>query len=164
MKRCPKCDAEYLDNTLEFCLEDGTRLILNNNPTTAKTAVLNDFSLQSPVELETSKETIAQNKDTNKLTNIKAKAASQGIKIIEIAPIVLSLTHNYWQWLYLNKTNYYDTISFLTSSHFVVWLLLLISGAMASFIALKYGKNKGFAMVSLVILAINFLLSIVPTK
>ena len=119
---------------------------------------------QSPVEFENSKETILQNKDTDKLLNIKEKITYQGFKVIEIAPIVLSLTHNYWQWLYLNKTNYPDTLSFLTSSHFVIWLLLLTSGAISSFIALKYGRNKGFAIASLVILAINLLLSIVPNK
>ncbi|MDQ3180933.1 MAG: hypothetical protein M3Q33_10480 [Acidobacteriota bacterium] len=166
MKCCPKCKIEYPDNTLEFCLEDGTRLTLsaNSNLTTAKTAVLYDFTKQSPVEFENSKETILQNKDTDKLLNIKEKITYQGFKVIEIAPIVLSLTHNYWQWLYLNKTNYPDTLSFLTSSHFVIWLLLLTSGAISSFIALKYGRNKGFAIASLVILAINLLLSIVPNK
>ncbi|MBA3632858.1 MAG: hypothetical protein H0W58_08640 [Acidobacteria bacterium] len=166
MKCCPKCNVDYLDNTLEFCLEDGTRLILSakNNPANAKTAVLNNFTKQSPIEFETSNETILQNKDTNKLTNIKEKVTYQGFKIIEVAPIVLALTHNYWQWLYLNELNYNDTISFLTSSSFIIWLLLLISGAISSIIALKYGKNKGFAITSLVILAINLLLSIVPNK
>lgn len=166
MKCCPKCKVEYLDTTLEFCLEDGTRLVLsaNQNPSTAETAVLNDFPKQLPIELETSKETILQNKDTDKFSNIKEKVTYQGFKIIEVAPIVLSLTHNYWQWLYLNKTAYYDTIGFLTSSQFVVWLILLMLGAIASFVALKFGKNKGFAIASLVILAINLLLSIVPNK
>ncbi len=166
MKHCPKCNVEYLDKTLEFCLEDGTRLVLaaNNNPTTAKTAILNDFRTQLPIEFENSKETILQNKDTDKFTNIKEKVTYQGFKIIEVTPIVLSLTHNYWQWLYLTKTNYNDTISFLTSSQFVVWLLLLFSAAISSFVALKFGKNKGFAIASLVILAINLLLSIVPNK
>jgi magnesium-transporting ATPase (P-type) len=166
MKHCPKCNVDYPDDTLEFCLEDGTRLILSakNNPTIAKTAVLNNFPNQSPIEFKTSNETILQTKDTNKLTNIKEKVTHQGFKIIEIAPIVLALTHNYWQWLYLNNSTYNNTISFLTSSHFIVWLLLLISGAISSIIGLKYGKNKSFAITSLVILAINLLLSIVPNK
>lgn len=166
MKRCPKCNVEYLDNTLEFCLEDGTRLVLsaNNSPTTFKTAVLTDIPKQLPIECSNSKETILQNKDTDKFSNIKEKVTYQGYKIIEVAPIVLSLTHNYWQWLYLNKTAYYDTIGFLTSSQFIVWLFLLMIGAISSFIALKFGKNKGFAIAGLVILAINLLLSIVPNK
>lgn len=166
MKQCPQCKVKYLDDSLEFCLEDGTRLILstNNDPTNARNAVLNKFTNQPPMEFANSKETILQNKQTTKLLDIKEKATSQGIKIIEVAPIVLSLCHNYWQWLYLNKTTYPDTISFLTSSLFVIWFFLLIFGAIISFIALRYGKNKGFAIASLVILAINLLLSIVPNK
>jgi magnesium-transporting ATPase (P-type) len=166
MKSCPKCNVEYLDNTLEFCLEDGTRLVFskNENTSNAKTAVLNDFALPSTISLEDSNKTALQNKDTNKLANIKEKVTYQGFKVIEIAPIVLALSHNYWQWLYFKKTNYNDTISFITSSHFIIWLLLLFSGAISSFIALKYGRNRGFAITSLVILAINLLLSIVPNN
>jgi len=166
MKCCPICNVEYLDNTLEFCLEDGTQLVSSANTelTAAKTEVLKDFPSQLPFEFENSNETILQHKDTDKLSHIKEKVTYQGFRIIEVAPIVLSLSHNYWQWLYLNKTNYNDTISFLTSSQFVVWLLLLFSGAISSFVALKFGKNKGFAIASLVILAINLLLSIVPNK
>lgn len=166
MKSCPQCKVDYLDDTLEFCLEDGTRLIISKdtNPTNARTAVLNNLVNQPQSEFEISKEPFVKSKDTNKLTQIKEKATSQGIKIIEIAPIVLSLTHNYWQWLYLNKTTYPDTISFLTSIHFVIWLFLLIIGVIISVISLKYGKFKGFAVTGLVILAINLLVSIVPIK
>ena len=166
MKQCRKCNQEYLDDTLEFCLEDGSRLIQSSNVSisNAKTEVLNDFKAQTPVNLEVFNETNLQNKETNKLTNIKEKITYQGYRVIEIAPIVLALTHNYWQWLYLNKNGYPDTLSFLTSSHFIIWLLLLLSAAVISFIALKYGKYKGFAITSLVILAINLLLSIVPNK
>jgi len=166
MKSCPKCNVEYHDDTLEFCLEDGTRLVFskNENTSNARTAVLNDFTTPSTVDLKFSNETVLQNKDTNKLANIKEKVTYQGYKVIEVAPIVLALSHNYWQWLYLNKTNYNDTISFLASSHFIIWLLLLFSGVVSGFVALKYGKNRGFAITSLVIMAINLLLSIVPNK
>src|SRR5262245_17456040 len=27
MKRCPQCRRDYIDDTLSFCLEDGTRLV-----------------------------------------------------------------------------------------------------------------------------------------
>ncbi len=30
MKRCPRCDQNYLDDTLNFCLTDGTQLIPDN--------------------------------------------------------------------------------------------------------------------------------------
>ncbi len=166
MKNCPKCNAEYLDNTLEFCLEDGSKLFTskNENPTNAKTAVLNDFHKPSSNNFEISKETIPRKKETDKLANIKEKVTYQSNKVIETAPIVVALIHNYWQWLYLEKANYSTTVAFLTSGQFSIWLSLLIVGAITSFIALKYGKFKGFAITGLVILAINLLLSIVPNK
>ncbi len=129
-----------------------------------KAAVLNEISNPLPHKFEISKETILTNRETDKLANIKEKVTYQGNKVIETAPIVVALIHNYWQWLYLHKTNYSDTISFLTSGHFSIWLSLLIVGVITSFIALKYGKNKVFAITGLVILAINLLLSIVPIK
>ena len=102
MKRCQKCNVEYLDNTLEFCLEDGNRLIQlpDENISNAKTEVLNKFIDNTPVNLDNLNETNFQNKDTNKLTNIKEKITYQGYRVIEIAQIVLALTHNYWQWLF----------------------------------------------------------------
>ncbi len=166
MKSCPKCNAEYLDNTLEFCLEDGSKLFTskNENPTNAKTAVLNDVPKPSPNNFEISKKTILIKKETDKLANIKEKVTYQSNKVIETAPIVIALIHNYWQWLYLEKASYSTTVAFLTSGQFSIWLSLLIVGAITSFIALKYGKYKGFAITGLVILAINLLLSIVPIK
>ena len=166
MKVCSNCKTEYLDDTLDFCLEDGTRLSLSSNsfPINAKTAVLNDRSIPISTAFETSKETILQNKATNKLADLKEKAAYQGSKALEITPIVLALAHNYWQWLYLSKTSYSDTLTFLMSAHFIVWLILLVFGTAAGITSLKYSKNKGFAITSLVILAVNLLLSIVPNK
>lgn len=166
MKRCQKCKAEYFDDSLEFCLEDGTRLIQVASSITSneKTEVLNDFNAALPFNSENQNQTNLQNRNTNKLAGIKEKITYKGYRTIEIAPIILALAHNYWQWLYLNKTAFPDTISFLTSSNFFGWLLLLFIGAIVSFIALKYGKYKGFAITSLVILAINLLLSLVPNK
>ncbi len=99
-----------------------------------------------------------------KLTNFKEKVSYQGLRAIEVLPIILALANNYWQWLYFNRANYRDTLSFLISFNFIVWFLLLIFGLVSCFIALKYGKKRGFAITALVILAINLLLSIVPLK
>jgi hypothetical protein len=45
-----------------------------------------------------------------------------------------------------------------------MWLLLLITGGATGLLAVKYGRNKGFAYTSLVILAINLLLFLVPKR
>jgi hypothetical protein len=44
----------------------------------------------------------------------------------------------------------------------MVWIFLLISSLLFGLFSLKYGKNKGFAITALVVLAINVILSIVP--
>ncbi|HYJ90885.1 MAG TPA: hypothetical protein VEV84_06235, partial [Pyrinomonadaceae bacterium] len=38
MKRCPECRRAYADETLNFCLDDGSRLVLDNDE--AATAML----------------------------------------------------------------------------------------------------------------------------
>lgn len=167
MKICPKCKVKYDDTTLEYCLEDGTRLnfpAATETAAKAKTEIFKGLADALPNDFDVSKETVLQNKATNKIAEIKEKVTYQGYKVIEIAPIVLALAHNYWQWLYLNKTDYGNTISFITSGHFIIWLGLMIVGIITSIIALKYAKNRGFAVASLAILAINLLLSIVPNK
>jgi magnesium-transporting ATPase (P-type) len=99
-----------------------------------------------------------------KLTIFKEKVSYQGLRTIEILPMILALANNYWQWLYLSKSSFGDTFSFLISANFIVWFLLLVLGLISCFIAIKFGKNKGFAITALVILAVNLLLTIVPLK
>ena len=175
MKRCPKCSIEYFDNTLEFCLEDGMRLIstlsyetetptvtqLNKpNPFTEKTVNLpfsnpaktlesggaNDFQTISQTDL------------------LKEKVAQQSSKFFEIAPIVIALAHNWWQWIYLSNQYYSSLSSYVLSANFLMWLLLLTAGAVISLFAVKRCKNKGFAFASLVILSINLILFLVPRR
>lgn len=160
MKKCPKCRREYSDGTLEFCLEDGARLI-------------------SPILTKTSEETVVlpntevlPNFETNpiepakttKVQELKEKAVNRGYKVLEIAPIVFALIHNYWQWLYVDKQRFSTVAEFILSANFIVWLLFLLIGAIVSIFALKLAKNKGFAITSLIILAINLLLFIVPRR
>ena len=160
MKKCPKCRREYSDGTLEFCLEDGARLI-------------------SPILTKTSEETVVlpntevlPNFETNpiepakttKVQELKEKAVDRGYKVLEIAPIVFALIHNYWQWLYVDKQRFSTVTEFILSANFMVWLLFLLIGAIVSIFALKLAKNKGFAITSLIILAINLLLFIVPRR
>lgn len=173
MKRCPNCNHTYSDNTLEFCLEDGSRLISAQGISVPQTVALpkpsvlqNDPTINLPhqnipktIEISEAKSTIQ-----NKGEVIKQKVVHQSFKILEILPIIISLAHNYWQWLYVNNQSSSDMMTFIISVHFLVWFLLLISGAVLSLIALKYCQNKGFAYTSLVILAINFILFLVPKR
>lgn len=175
MKRCPKCSIEYFDNTLEFCLEDGMRLISAHsyenetktithsnkpNPSTEKTVNLpfskpaktlkfggaNDFQTIPQIDL------------------LKEGVAQQSNKVLEIAPIVIALAHNWWQWIYLNNQYYSSLSSYVLSANFLMWLLLLAAGAAVSLFAVKRCKNKEFAFASLVVLSINLILFLVPRR
>ena len=180
MKRCPKCNLEYFDNTLEFCLEDGSKLFnVSNydeaptvtrpnpaNPSTEKTVNL-PYS-KPPATLRFEAVNQANNQTVEKTVTapdlLKDKVTDKTFRILETAPIVVSLAHNWWQWIYLNNQYYPSLTAFLLSANFLMWLLLLITGAAISLLALKYSRNKGFAYTSLVILAINLLLFLVPKR
>src|SRR5215204_1306937 len=44
MKRCPECKRDYYDETQNFCLEDGSRLISGSSPPEPPTVVLSQSS------------------------------------------------------------------------------------------------------------------------
>jgi hypothetical protein len=173
MKRCPKCNLEYDDNTLEFCLEDGSRLFSEHGKTlpqtvvmprstldaTIETAGLHNQNIPKTVDMSNVKSTVQEKGQV-----LKQTVVHQSFKVLEILPIIISLAHNYWQWLYVNNQPSSDIMSFIISVHFLVWLILLIAGAILSIVAIKYCQNKGFAYTSLVILAINFILFLVPRR
>lgn len=177
MKRCVVCKKEYYDETLEFCLDDGTRLQktdkINNETLSAPLIKPNQKSnqdetvqmskhsaVQKPDLFETEK--ILHKESDGKKDVIKRNIADTSLNILETSPIVLALTHNYWQWLYLYRQPTYDLKAFFASYNFLIWLFLLISGLLFGLFSLKYGNKKGFAITALVVLAINVILSIVP--
>ncbi len=175
MKRCPKCSIEYFDNTLEFCLEDGMRLVSELSFETEKPSVTHankpNPSTEKTVNLPFSKpvETLefggANDFQTIPQTDLlKERVAQQGNKVLEIAPIVIALAHNWWQWIYLSNQYYSSLSSYVLSANFLMWLLLLTAGAVVSLFAVKRCKNKGFAFASLVILSINLILFLVPRR
>jgi len=165
MKRCPKCNADYYDNMLEFCLEDGTRLTsLSGAPATVA---------QPP--RQTAEETVSMplspNPQQHEVETVVAKSIapvedptlSQN-KALEIAPAVIALAHNWWQWLYLEKQYYSSFMDYVFSANFLMWLLLLAAGVTISLYSIKRSERKGFAYTGLAILAINLILFLVPRR
>ena len=175
MKRCPQCNAEYFDDMLEFCLEDGAKLdfvsrALNETPTITKSNKTNPFTEKTvSLPFDTADKTIESLKSDinptswNKNPIIKKKLDA-GYKILEILPLIFSLSHNWWQWLYAANQSYSTVSAFLLSANFLIWLLLLAIGTGLSVLAFKRCENKGYALISLVILAINLILFIVPKR
>ena len=175
MKNCPRCDLNYTDGTLEFCLEDGTRLIKIENfptetPTVTKRNAPNLFTDQT-VNLPFSNaaktlESIGEKQSVMppKNRNLQETVALQSNKLLEIAPFVIALAHNWWQWIYLNN-QYYSTFSgYFLSANFLMWLLLLAAGVIGGLIALKRCRNKALVFASLVIFSINLILFLVPKR
>jgi len=175
MKRCPKCHIEYFDTTLEFCLEDGTRLVSIPSYEAGRSAVTQSNkpapSIEETVHLQFSSpaETLeisgANSVQTIPQSNlIKEKIAQQSNSVLEIAPFAIALAHNWWQWIYLNNQYYSSFSSYVLSANFLMWLLLLITGAVTGLLAIKRCRNKGFVFASLVILSINLILFLVPKR
>lgn len=176
MKRCPKCNTDYFDNMLEFCLEDGVKLNLlsttereistithsaSQNPATAKTI---DLPFSSPISPFKQDQPSNVQPTISATKKIETKVKTKSFEVLTVAPIVVSLLHNWIQWLYVSNQNYGSIGAFLISPNFVVWLFLLICGAVLGLLAVKYCEKKGFAYVSLVILAVNLLLLLVPKR
>lgn len=173
MKRCPKCRTEYFDNMLDFCLDDGERLLLvevTEDSTRGGVSSAETVRLQTDLKTEPfyspleKTEPFAQAAPTlkNKSEKIKREVARKSLEILEIAPMISALAHNYWQWLYLSRKNYYEFTDYFLSIEFIIWMLLLITTFVFGIISLKYSERKAFAVTALVVLAINVLLSIVP--
>lgn len=169
MKRCPKCNLDYFDNVLEFCLEDGTRLIADPSVVTreripntipAETVAFGSGAKPAPVGFQhpVVPETV---KDILPDTIVQSQSVS---KALEIAPVALALAHNWWQWLYLENQYVSSIASYILSANFLMWLVLLAAGVGISLTALKRLQNKAFAYISLVILAINLILFLVPRR
>lgn len=177
MKVCGQCKKNYYDETLEFCLDDGSRLSKiddKNNEvltatsikpkveyTQAATVEFNNQPNLQPAEVPATEPEILRT-ITQKKENLKKNVADTSQKFLEVSPIVIALAHNYWQWLYLYRQSPSQLSAFFASYNFIVWILLFLSGLIFGFFSLKYSKNKGFAITSLIILAINLILSIVP--
>lgn len=173
MKKCPKCNFNYSDDTLEFCLEDGSRLFSaqptqTETPTvtiplqptifTEKTVDLHSPNAPRVVEFQTSK-----NLQTDAGTNsIKNDSFVNNYKILEIVSIAVALVHNWWQWLYLNNQYYSSFSTYVLSANFLMWLLLLAFGGFLGIYSLKKIQNKTVPVISLVLLSINLLLFLVP--
>jgi hypothetical protein len=178
MKKCPKCQADYFDEQLEFCLEDGAKLtFVRSTATAADTKIFNsaqnsvetayfDSRAQVPqtVHANDALKTNALAADETKLTSLKQNAVEKGSRALEIGTLVIALANNWLQWLYIERQSYGTFTSFVFSVEFLFWLLLLFAGTAAGLLTLKLSRTKTLAYVGLVILAINFVLLLVPKK
>jgi len=167
MKRCPRCNADYFDNMLEYCLEDGAKLFIANGPNVAantreQTSVL---GTAGPLAAPLSEPTVVLNKaESLPGQGGHASPPADTSQLITLAPTIVALAHNWWQWVYLEKQYVYSLTDYLLSANFVMWLLLLAGGILSGMYGLKHSKNRSYALIGLVVLAINLILFLVPRR
>ena len=151
---------------LEFCLEDGTRLELASVPVTAADRALKTENLpgHDPLVAGRSIETVFVPGTRVQEQREHPPERPRGEKVFEILPVVLALAHNWWQWIYVEKDYIHSYADFLLSANFLMWLLLLGGGTAAGIYSVKRSANKTFAIISLVTLAINLILFLVPRR
>ena len=165
MKSCPTCETEYADDSLEFCLQDGTRLATAARPQKSTVRQVDQptiaFTGAQPPAAGTAKEveTVVRQGPFQDRPAVQPRAAA-----LEYAPLVLALAHNWWQWLYVQNQYVYSVIAYISSANFLMWLLLLALAVGASLFSLKALDKKGIAYTSLVVLAVNLILFAVPRR
>ncbi len=178
MKKCPQCETAYFDEMIEFCLEDGTKLTVISSPTTAETKpfITNQKSVETvffdgraelpkTVEMKDSTTVVQPSAVvTEQPLSLKQKTVEKGYRALEVGTLVFALAHNWWQWVYVDRQSYGSIGNFLFSANFLVWFLLLAAGTASGIFSLKLSRKKDLAYAGLIILAINFLLLLVPRK
>ena len=91
MKRCPNCNREYTDGSLEFCLEDGSRLVSPTGNFLPQTIVMPTTSSVLPTEninspLQKARQTIDINKVKTtvqeKSQAVKENVVKQSFKVV----------------------------------------------------------------------------------
>jgi hypothetical protein len=177
MKKCPKCRTEYSDETLRFCLEDGTELSFVGKQSEVATEVFSigqkstetmffDRGDGVPQTLPNDAAATAKQDlpSATQPSSLKEKTVEKGYRALEVGTLVFALALNWWQWLYVDRQNYLPVANFLLSAEFLIWLLLLLAGTTSGLLTLKFSRKKELAYVGLVILAINFLLLLVPRR
>ena len=173
MKRCPKCNRSF-ENSLDFCLEDGARLNPIFDSATEVTIESKPAQTVSPTvayPMAPMREAANKLSHTVETETVVAKKAIMGQEPIvkptpafEYASIGIALAHNWWQWLYLEKQYVSSILDYIFSANFLMWLVLLVSGTAISLFVVRRSERKIFGILSLVILAINLILFLVPRR
>ncbi|MEO5859196.1 MAG: hypothetical protein ABIR33_09635, partial [Pyrinomonadaceae bacterium] len=85
MKRCPECRRDYHDDTLSFCLADGTALVYGLSDEEPATAILSEsggaaFASEQPTQTFTQKQAVKRGETTPILKSSSAEYIATEIK------------------------------------------------------------------------------------
>jgi hypothetical protein len=169
MKRCPSCKAEYFEDRLEFCLEDGSRLERPggagniDRPYAGETVPLR-VSPPVPGAADSAETVVLAEPEPTAVKAAAIPSLSTEHGWVEMTGLGIALLHNWWQWIYLEKVYVHSIAEFLLSANFLMWLLLLAAGLAINIYALKRTGNKLLVAISLITLSINLLLFVIPRR
>ena len=127
MKQCPNCQTTYTDDTLKFCLQDGTLL---TNVVNSETNFETNFETKMPTVSFTDSETLVSPRRVERLD----------------VPVVKSDSYD-WQPGYQTQTAEFQPETKKSNTVFIVALtafvmLLLFGGAIGMWFYLNKGKNQ----------------------
>lgn len=110
MKSCPNCQTHYTDDTLQFCLQDGTPLVSQSEETSAPTVVLDETATvitpRSPVHIPIKPETQSTTDYTTKEDYIQPEKKSNIFKIVALTVLTMFLlltAIGAGAWFYFNS-------------------------------------------------------------
>lgn len=109
MKICPNCQTRYTDDSLQFCLQDGTTLISDESQASMPNAAFNDEQ-QTIVRNRTSDRTSfeTQNQQRQQTTNFptETKKSNTALAIVvTILAMLLIFAIGIAGWLYIRNRN-----------------------------------------------------------
>src|SRR5215213_55715 len=92
MKRCPECRRDYTDDTLSFCLEDGTPLVYGVSAAEPATAILSaPISVPSGfAELQAATKTAVLQPQATESDPVAGPGSLSGKRLVAI-PILLAI-------------------------------------------------------------------------
>ena len=93
MKSCPECQTRYTDDSLKFCLQDGTPLVSQNEETSAPTLVLSEaetvVTARPPNQMQFDLQNEAQTDYKTNQNYVQPEEKSNTFKIVGITVLTM---------------------------------------------------------------------------
>jgi hypothetical protein len=104
MKNCPNCGTRYTDDTLQFCLQDGGRLVLAGD-TGSPTIEFREYDTSSDARRKTSQSRDWDESEITRVSSVNGKGSNSVFVVIAAALLMLVVlgVAGIGIWLYLNQ-------------------------------------------------------------
>ncbi len=112
MKNCPNCGTQYTDDTLQFCLQDGGRLVLSGDPV-SPTVAFGEFKTSPSDRGKTSQSRDWEESKVTRVSSVEPSSSSSILFVIAASLVMLVVlgAAGIGIWLYLNRERQRANIS-----------------------------------------------------